>query len=78
MVRQPNVGAASSCSQEALLPMSVQGREQAEPLKTGTHLSWWREAGHPAQGDVLSQRNSDVGGTWREVQTSGQMKHVLF
>ena len=58
--------------------MSVQGREQAEPLKTVTHLSWWREAGRPAQGDILSQRNSDVGGTWREVQTSGQMKNVLF
>ena len=54
------------------------GGSKQSPLKTVTHLSWWREAGCPAQGDVLAQRNSDVGGTWMEVQTSGQMKNVLY
>ena len=59
-------------------PFQWRGGSKQSPLKTVTHLSWWREAGCPAQGDVLAQRNSDVGGTWMEVQTSGQMKNVLY
>ena len=59
-------------------PFQWRGGSKQSPLKTVTHLSWWREAGCPAQGDVLAQRNSDVGGRWREVQMSGQMKTVLF
>ena len=59
-------------------PCWCRGESNQSPLKTVTHLSWWREAGCPAQGDVLAQRNSGVGGTWREVQMSGQMKTVLF
>ena len=59
-------------------PCRCRAGSKQSPLKTGTHLSWWREAGRPAQGDVLAQRNSDVGGTWREVQMSGQMKNALF
>ena len=59
-------------------PCRCRAGSNQSPLKTVTHLSWWREARCPKQGDVLAQRNSDVGGRWREVQMSGQMKNVLF
>ena len=49
----------------------VGGREQAEPPQAGDPPFWVERIGCPAQDDVLAQRNTDAGGTWREVQTPG-------
>ena len=49
----------------------VGGREQAEPPQAGDPPFWVERIGCPAQDDILAQRNTDAGGTWREVQTPG-------
>ena len=46
-------------------------REQAEPIQAGDPPFWVERIGCPAQDDILAQRNTDAGGTWREVQTPG-------
>ena len=54
LVHQPHAGTAPSSSQEACFPGL--GREQADTLRPVTPLSEWRDAGCPAQDDLLAQR----------------------
>ena len=61
----------SSLMFKAARDSRVGEREQAEPIQAGDPPFWVERIGCPAQDDVLAQRNTDAGGTWREVQTPG-------